>query len=67
MFVIYANSELEQKQKVKRPEDYCMQNPMAKIAFHVGCETAKEERERFQKVCHKMQHIPREFRTREMG
>ena len=67
MFIIYANSELEQKQKAKKPEDYRIQDTVAREIFQTGCKIVKKESERFQKVCHKTQHLPREFLKREIS
>lgn len=67
MFVIYADEELERKQQGKKPVDYRVNNPIAKELFQEGCEVAKEESKRFQKISHKTQHLPREFRGRELS
>ena len=67
MLTIYANSELEQKQKAKKPEDYRIQDTVAREILQTGCKIAKKESEKFQKVCHKTQHLPREFLKREMS
>ena len=69
MFTIYANSGLEQKQKTKskKPEDYRIQDTVAREILQTGCKIAKKESEKFQKVCHKTQHLPREFLKREMS
>ena len=67
MFVIYADSELEAEAKNKKPEDYRIQDTVARKTLQEGCKVAKEESERFQKVCHKTQHPPREFWKQEMS
>ena len=46
MFSIYADDELEKKQQMKKPEDYVVKNPMAKIIFGAGCDSVKKESEK---------------------
>lgn len=46
MFAIYADDELEKKQQMKKPEDYVVKNPVAKIIFEAGCDLVKEESEK---------------------
>ena len=61
MFAIYADDNLEQDSKSKKPENYRAE-ALAKMLFQAGCEVVGEESEKRRMVLQKTTKLPVKLR-----